>query len=129
VVSADIERNIRLKRIYDPSSPDDGWRVLSMRYWPRGISRALVDEYTAKTAPSHELLHAFKHGGLSWEDYVVRYLEEMQSETARSEIERLAELAESRTITLLCGCEDESRCHRSLLRNLMIASVKQGAHT
>jgi uncharacterized protein YeaO (DUF488 family) len=114
-----VATNIRLKRIYDPPSPVDGWRVLSMRYWPRGVPKAAADEYTTKTAPSRELLHAFKHEGLSWEDYVPRYLEEMRSETAQREIERLADIARTKTITLMCGCEDERRCHRSLLRELI----------
>jgi uncharacterized protein YeaO (DUF488 family) len=92
----DIARSIRLKRIYDPLSPEDGWRVLSMRYWPRGVPKAAVDEYTTKTAPSRELLHAFKHEGLTWEDYVPRYLQEMEGQTAQRQIERLVGLARSR---------------------------------
>lgn len=116
----DIAPNIRLKRIYDPPSPEDGWRVLSMRYWPRGVPRGVMDEYTTKTAPSRELLHSFKHGGLSWEDYVPRYLAEMRSDTAQREISRLANIAHTRTVTLMCGCENEQRCHRFLLRDLMI---------
>ena len=71
--------NIRLKRIYDPPSDDDGHRVLSSRYWPRGVPKAAVDEYTTKTAPSRGLLREFKHEGLAWEDYVPRYLEENES--------------------------------------------------
>lgn len=119
-MTAAVAANIRLKRIYDAPAPEDGHRVLSMRYWPRGIARSAVDEYTTKTAPSKELVHAFKHEGLAWDPYVKRYLTEMQSGAAQTEIARLAELAKSRTITLMCGCEDESRCHRSLLRQLII---------
>jgi uncharacterized protein YeaO (DUF488 family) len=126
-VSRDIARNIRLKRVYDPPSPDDGYRILSMRYWPRGIPRAAVDEYTTKVAPSRELVYEFKHEGLEWEPYVERYLTEMATADARWEIARLARIAESRTITLMCGCEDESQCHRSLLRDLIAASTMQGA--
>ena len=47
-----VAENIRLKRIYDPPSEDDGYRVLSTRYWPRGVPKAAVNEYTTKTAPS-----------------------------------------------------------------------------
>ncbi len=96
-----------------------------MRYWPRGVPRSAVDEYTTKTAPSRELVHAFKHEGMNWEDYVPRYLEEMQSDGARQEIARLAEIAKSRTITLMCGCAVETHCHRSLLRQLIIESTKR----
>jgi uncharacterized protein YeaO (DUF488 family) len=119
---ATIERNVRLKRIYDAASPDDGYRVLTTRYWPRGVAKGAKDEYSTKTAPSRQLLHEFKHEGLTWDDYVVRYLDEMKSEAAQSEIHHLAELAKSRTITLMCVCEDENHCHRSLLRDLIVVT-------
>ena len=122
-VSARVKHNIRLKRIYEPSSEDDGYRVLSTRYWPRGIPKSRVDEYTTKTAPSRELLREFKHEGLTWENYVPRYLDEMRSEAAISVIRRLAAMAKSGSMTLMCICEDENRCHRSLLKNLIIEAA------
>jgi uncharacterized protein YeaO (DUF488 family) len=117
---ASVAANIRLKRIYDPPSEDDGHRVLSTRYWPRGVPKTAVDEYTTKTAPSRALLHEFKHEGLSWEDYVPRYLDEMRSAEAQSAIRQLAAKAKSGTITLMCICPDENRCHRGLLRDLIL---------
>jgi uncharacterized protein YeaO (DUF488 family) len=111
--------DIHLKRIYDLAGAGDGYRVLTTRYWPRGISKNAIDEYNIKTSPSRELLREFKHEGLTWDQYVPRYLAEMREEPARSEIERLAKLAQERTITLMCICEDENRCHRSLLRGLI----------
>ena len=118
-----VRRSIRLKRIYDPPSEDDGYRVLSTRYWPRGVPKSACDEYTTKTAPSRALLREFKHEGLAWEDYVPRYLDEMHAEDAKSAIERLAEMAKSDIITLMCICPDENRCHRSLLRELIIEAA------
>ena len=120
-----IDRNIRLKRIYDEPSPDDGRRILATRYWPRGIPKSAVDEYTTKVAPSRQLLQEFKHEGLTWDEYIPRCLEEMSTPEARSEISRLANLASSRTITLMCICPDEKRCHRSLLRDLILESAEQ----
>ncbi len=117
---SNLASNIRLKRIYDEPSPDDGRRILITRYWPRGVPKSAVDEYTTKVSPSRELLRQFKHEGLTWEEYVPRYLDEMSSEEARSAISRLAELARSGTITLMCICPDEGRCHRTLLRKLIM---------
>ncbi len=122
-VKTRVAENICLKRIYEPPSQDDGYRVLSTRYWPRGVPKSAVDEYNTKTAPSRALLHEFKHEGLSWEDYVPRYFDEMSRPEAMTEIVRFAKLAESRTITLICICEDEQRCHRSLLRQLIIEAA------
>ncbi len=117
-------RNVRLKRIYAPASEEDGCRVLCTRYWPRGVPKSAVDEYTTKVAPSRALLREFKHDGLSWEEYVPRYLQEMGTPEAKSAIVQLAELARSTRITLMCICEDEARCHRSLLRDLIIEATQ-----
>ena len=116
----DLAANIRLKRVYDPPSPDDGRRILITRYWARGIPKSAVDEYTTKVAPSRELLREIKHEGLAWDDFVPRYLEEMRGPEAAAEIRRLADLARSERITLMCTCEDEQRCHRSLVRDLLL---------
>jgi len=121
---ATVANNVRLKRVYAPTSPDDGYRILATRYWARGVPKTVVDEYDMKVAPSRELLREFKHEGLTWEQYVPRYLEEMQSEVAKCDINRLAEMAKSGTITLMCICEDETRCHRSLLRDLIIVEIE-----
>ena len=123
--SARVAANIRLKRIYEPPSEDDGYRVLSTRYWPRGVPKAAVDEYTTKTSPSRALLREFKHEGLPCEEYVPRYLEEMARLEAMTEIARLAKLAKSRTITMMCVCEDERRCHRSLLKQLILQAAEE----
>ena len=122
--AAGVAHNVRLKRVYEPASPDDGYRILSTRYWPRGVPKSAVDEYTTKTAPSRQLLREFKHEGLTWEQYVPRYLEEMRSETAIDDIKRLAAIAKSGSMTLMCICEDETSCHRSLLRDLIIEAVR-----
>ena len=123
MTEAGVANNVRLKRVYEPASPDDGYRVLATRYWPRGVPKSAVDEYTTKTAPSRELLREFKHEGLTWEQYVPRYLEEMCAEAAIDDIKRLAAIAKSGSMTLMCICEDEKRCHRSLLRDLIIEAA------
>ena len=119
---SDLAGNIRLKRVYDEPSPDDGRRILITRYWPRGVPKSAVDEYTTKVSPSRELLREFKHEGLTWEEYVPRFLEEMNSPKAVTEIKRWAKLAASEPITLMCICEDETRCHRSVLKDLILRS-------
>lgn len=115
----ELANKIRLKRVYDPPSSEDGRRILITRYWPRGVPKSAVDEYTTKVAPSRQLVQAFKREGLPWEDYVRRYLDEMKQPDAVTEIRRLAKLAKSERITLMCICEDENRCHRALVRDLI----------
>ena len=111
---------LRTKRIYDPPSPDDGFRLLIMRLWPRGIRKGLTDAWDRGLAPSRELLAEFNAGALDWPTYRGRFLHEMA--TRLDSIEALASLrarAATQTVTLLCSCKDEGRCHRSLVRGLI----------
>ena len=108
---------ILTKRIHDPPSSDDGYRLLVMRLWPRGIRKAAVDSWEKDLGPSRELLESFQTGKLSWEELAVRYREEMST---RSELlERYRDLARRQTVTLLCSCPDEAHCHRSLLKEIL----------
>lgn len=110
---------VRAKRIYDPPSAEDGVRVLTTNYWPRGISRERAGEYVRVLAPSRPLLRAYKDGAIGWDEYRSRYLEEMTADAARKEIARLAEIARTGVVTVMCVCPDERRCHRSLLKELI----------
>ena len=116
--------NIRTKSVYSPAEPADGRRVLTTHYWPRGIPRSAAHEYVRRLGPSRDLLQGFKRGEISWDVYKERYLQEMQEEDARGEIRRLANLAQRETVTILCVCKDESKCHRTLLRELIFEEVR-----
>jgi uncharacterized protein YeaO (DUF488 family) len=58
-----VALDVRVKRIYDPAEPGDGYRVLIDHVWPRGISRerAKLDEWARELAPSDELRRWFDH--------------------------------------------------------------------
>jgi uncharacterized protein YeaO (DUF488 family) len=115
--------SIHTKSVYSPAEPTDGRRVLTTQYWPRGIPRSAAHEYVRRLGPSRDLLQGFKRGEISWDVYKERYLQEMQKEDARGEIRRLANLAQRETVTILCVCKDESKCHRMLLRDLILEKV------
>lgn len=114
-----IAANVRTKNVYEPPERSDGMRVLATRYWPRGVPKAAADEYARALSPSEETLRSFKDGRMDWWGFRKRYLEEMQAPEAKRETDRLARLAETRPLTLMCVCKEESRCHRSLLRGLI----------
>ena len=123
---------IKTKRWDDPGEPDDGFRLLVTRYRPRGLpkSEETWDAWQPNLGPSREL-HAAVYGKkglpITWDVYRRRYLTEMLGQTAA--IEELAKrVAAGETITLLCSsqCVRESRCHRSLLRELIEARLKFG---
>ena len=119
---------IRTRRWNDPSEPGDGWRLLVCRYRPRALRKAdeTWDAWWKQLGPSIELHAAAygKHGPpIAWPEYRRRYLAEMRAPAARAAIDELARrVADGETITLLCSraCTDEARCHRSLLRRILI---------
>lgn len=122
---------IRTKRWNDSVDSDDGHRLLVTRYRPRGISKAneTWDAWQPKLAPS-VALHAAAYGKgvlmIPWPTYRVRYLTEMPKQ--KEIIMALADrVCSGETITLLCSsaCERESRCHRSLLRELIETEIER----
>jgi uncharacterized protein YeaO (DUF488 family) len=116
---------IRTRRWNDRRLPGDGLRLLISRFRPRGVRKTeeTWDEWDANLGPSRDL-HADAYGKrgreIGWEEYRQRYLQEMKEQMGR--IEALAErVRRGETLTLLCSsaCEDDERCHRSLLRALI----------
>jgi uncharacterized protein YeaO (DUF488 family) len=111
-----VKDRIRTGRIYDAPGRRDGARVLIMRLWPRGVRKARVDRWLKELGPSLPLLRAFRRGALTWTQYRRRYLAGLASPPAQAAVSEVRALAKRRPVTLLCGCADEARCHRSLLR-------------
>ena len=113
---------VRTKRVYDAPAADDGTRVLIMRYWPRGIRKEKVDVWLRELGPVIPLLRAFLDEEITWAQYVPRYragLQRLQAQQALAEVRRLAR---RRRVTLLCGCADPRRCHRTLLQAHLLDS-------
>jgi uncharacterized protein YeaO (DUF488 family) len=116
---------IKTKRWNDPVDPDDGHRLLICRYRPRGVSKAdeTWDAWAPHLGPSKELhaaVYRTTSSPLAWPEYRQRYLAEMRDQ--KPLIDALAaSVKQGETITLLCSsaCTRESRCHRSLLADLI----------
>lgn len=112
------------KRIYDPSDADDGYRVLIMRLWPRGIRKERVDTWLKELGPVPTLLRQFLDEKITWAQYVPRYLAGLARPEAQEAIAEVRRRASDGRVTLLCGCADERRCHRSLLRAYLLDSSR-----
>jgi uncharacterized protein YeaO (DUF488 family) len=119
-----VAENVRLKRVYEPASPDDGHRLLVTRYWPRGQPKSVTDEYLSRIAPSKKLIDEYRKGPLSWDEFTRRYRQELLAPEAQQELKRLAALARSQRLTLMCMCPDDWNCHRTILRDAIIDSVE-----
>src|SRR5947209_7982805 len=125
---------IQTKRWDEPWDREaDGLRILICRFRPRALPKKKETWHLSwnHLGPSKEL-HAAFYGKdvapISIEEYTQRYLEEMKAPQAQESIDILAEkVAEGKTITLLCSpaCTDPSRCHRTLLHQLIEAPRTQ----
>ena len=99
--------DFRSKRAYDPPEPDDGFRVLVDRLWPRGLSKddAAVDLWAKDAAPSTDLrrwFHADRENRRS--EFRERYLAELDASGAAADLAR--DLASHDTVTLLTATAD-----------------------
>ncbi|MGN6611777.1 MAG: DUF488 domain-containing protein [Angustibacter sp.] len=112
---------VRIARIYDPVSPDDGRRVLVDRLWPRGVSKekAALDEWCRDAAPSPELRRWFGHDPERFEDFVRRYRAELSSGVGADAVAHLRELAASGPLTLLTATRDTSQSTAGVLAELL----------
>jgi uncharacterized protein YeaO (DUF488 family) len=122
---------IKTKRWNDPVDPDDGFRLLICRYRPRGVAKAdeTWNAWDPGFGPS-KTLHRSKFpktgSPISWPEYLAKYRQEQKGN--KEKIAALATRAKSgETITLLCtsNCTRESRCHRSILRDLIQAAMNE----
>jgi len=108
---------IQIKRVYEPESASDGYRILVDRLWPRGIKKEnLKYDYWAKElAPSGDLrewYHADMEGRR--QEFAARYLDELSHSV---EAEELAHsLEEKKTVTLLIAAKDTMHTHALTLQ-------------
>jgi uncharacterized protein YeaO (DUF488 family) len=116
--------DIVTRRIYDPPSAEDGQRVLIMRLWPRGIRKERVGVWLKELGPVPALLRDFLDGRITWAQYVPRYLAGLERPEAQAAVAEVRRRAREGRVTLLCGCADEQRCHRSLLRAYLLDSPR-----
>lgn len=118
--------DVRVRRIYEPPSPDDGVRVLVDRLWPRGLAKtdARVDEWPKALTPSTELrrwYHAAQDEG-AYEEFCRRYEDELAEPAAAEALDRLRGLAAQGRVTLLTAAKDPSVSHTSVLERALTAN-------
>lgn len=100
---------LRLRRAYEAPAPDDGYRVLVDRVWPRGRSREALqlDEWLRELGPSDALRHWFGHDPARWEEFRSRYRGELAAPAQAALLDGLAARARRETLTLVYGARDE----------------------
>lgn len=109
--------SVKTKNIYGPVESTDGYRVLVMRFWPRGVSKDKIDAWEKELGTPPDLIKKFKSGSVGWSEFSKQYLKFAAQH--KDKIRKLAHKSKSETITLLCSCRDELHCHRTILKKLV----------
>ena len=121
---------VRVVRLGSERVPGEGLRIGTVRRPPRGVPKAdfarrnFYDVWLPTLAPSEALLKqalaaVAADDMRAWRQFVRRYRAEMKALDARALLDTLAALSHHGDFSVGCYCADESRCHRSVLRELL----------
>lgn len=117
---------IRIIRLGSPREINEGLRIGTVRRPPRGVrkeeyaSKNIYDVWFPNLSPSEALLKETSTFGddNSWKAFKRRFIAEMKLPETKRDLDLLAALSHHTNFAIGCYCEDESRCHRSILREL-----------
>ena len=118
---------IAVVRLGTPRKPNEGLRLGTVRRPPRGVPKAehatrdFYDVWLPNLSPSPELVADGKlsQDDKSWSDFKRKYRLEMNAPDVAKILDLLAALSHQTNLSIGCYCEDESRCHRSILTELL----------
>ena len=120
--------SVRVVRLGTPRVPGEGTRIGTVRRPPRGVPKAQFsaqnwyDVWFPNLAPSVETMKLGQEAAspAQWSAFTRKYRSEMAAPEARHDLELLAVLSHATDFSVGCYCEHENRCHRSLLRQLLV---------
>ena len=120
--------SVRIVRLGSERVPGEGLRIGTVRRPPRGVprsefaSRNFYDVWLPTLAPTPETIRIGQNAknDREWARFIRKYRAEMASPATRVTLELLAALSHQTDFSVGCYCEDESRCHRSALRALLL---------
>ncbi len=116
---------VQTTRAGSPRQRGEGLRIGAVRFLPRGVSKRdyarknYFDVWLPSLAPSRPLLSRFLKSGMPVATFFRQYRKEMENTEPHQVIKLLAEIAKRTPIAICCYCEDEARCHRSVLIQLI----------
>jgi len=118
---------VAVVRLGSPRTTGEGLRIGTVRRPPRGVPKAdyarrnFYDVWLPELAPSAELVRRAlaMRTAAEWRAFERRYRSEMREAPAARTLELLAALSHGANFSVGCYCEDESRCHRSVLKSLL----------
>lgn len=118
---------VRIVRLGTPRNKNEGTRIGTVRRPPRGVKKSefssgnWYDVWFPTLAPSVETMHIALHckTEAEWKSFVKKYRAEMATHDASHALDLLATLSQHTNFSVGCYCENENRCHRSVLRELL----------
>jgi uncharacterized protein YeaO (DUF488 family) len=118
---------VRIVQLGSPRASDEGPRIGTVRRPPRGVpkgeyaSRNYYDVWLPNLASSEQLLKAGRSAKdeTEWRSFIKRYRSEMSRAENSRVLDLLAALSHQANFSVGCYCNDERRCHRSVLRQLL----------
>jgi len=116
--------DVRIRRIYEPSSPDDGRRILVDRLWPRGVSKqaAGIDEWLKAVAPSTDLRRWYGHDPAKFGEFRQRFAGELTDAEHQGAWHHLIDEASKGTVTLLTATRDVAHSEAAVLAEWLTQS-------
>jgi uncharacterized protein YeaO (DUF488 family) len=118
---------ITVVRLGTPRKPNEGLRLGTVRRPPRGVPKSkfaeldFYDVWLPNLSPSADLVSLALHArdGREWKNFERKFRTEMKQRDAARLLDLLAALSHQTNFALGCYCENENRCHRSILRALL----------
>ncbi len=110
---------IKIKRVYEAQSPDDGIRFLVERLWPRGMKKEslVIQAWLKDVSPSPELRQWFQHDPEKWDEFQKRYRMELVSNP--QSWKPILETLKKDDVTLLYAARDTEKNSASLLKTFL----------
>ncbi len=107
---------MKIKRVYEKPSKEDGKRILVDRLWPRGLTKekASVDLWLKEIAPSTVLRKWFGHDPDKWKEFQKRYYQELSNN--KEQVALLKAQVKKGTVTLVYGAKDEKHNEALVLK-------------
>jgi uncharacterized protein YeaO (DUF488 family) len=120
---------IHIVRLGSPRLPDEGVRIGTVRRPPRGVPKSefarrdFYDVWQPLLSPSAELVAEAKaaEDAKAWDVFRRKFKAEMNQPAANHLLDLLAALSHQTAMAVGCYCENEAHCHRSVLRELLVA--------
>ena len=119
---------IRVVRLGSPRETGEGLRIGTVRRPPRGVPKKdfsrlnYYDVWLPQLAPSAELVKWIQERGeQGWKQFEKQFLRELSNPDATRLLDLLAALSRSADFSIGCYCEKETRCHRSILKRVLMA--------